>query len=311
VVLQEAPAVPQLSDHAKGLLLTTSGMLVLTPDSLLILLAGLEPWQTMVWRGYLQAIGITLLVLIFNRGASLAAFRAIGIAGLFAAVTITVSTAGFLFAVANTSVANALVIVAAAPFFAAAFSFIFLGERVAPRTWVAIAFTFLGIAVLGWGSLGGGELLGDLAALMTSMSLGIYFTIVRHARGVVMVPAVAVGGFLSGTVGLFMGGYVWPEGETMAYLLIMGFFVLPVSTALITLGPRYITASEVALIFLLETFLGPIWVWVVLNQMPSTPTFIGGAIVIVTLTTHAVLGLRSNSVRDAPAAKSAQAPRSY
>ena len=126
-----------------------------------------------------------------------------------------------------------------------------------------------------------------------------------------MVPVVAVGGFLTGTVGLFMGGYVWPEGETMAYLLIMGLFVLPVSTALITLGPRYITASEVALIFLLETFLGPIWVWVVLNQMPSTPTFIGGAIVIVTLTTHAVLGLRSNSVRDAPAAKSAQAPRSY
>ena len=101
-----------------------------------------------------------------------------------------------------------------------------------------------------------------------------------------------------------MGGLVWPEPASLGYLLIMGLLVLPVSTALITLGPRYLTAPEVSLILLLETVLGPLWVWAVLDQMPPAATFVGGSIVLVTLAVHAILGLRRSSAGGAQAAAS-------
>jgi len=289
--------MPQLSERAKGLAITTAGMLVLTPDSLLVLLIDLPPWQTLMWRGYLQAFGIVCLVWLFSRGAGFTAFRSIGRAGLCAALCASFANVCFIFAVAHTSVANVLVIVATAPFFAALFSFVFLGERVPLRTWTAIAFTFLGIGVLGWGALGSGSLPGDLTALGTAVGLGAQFTVLRHARRVVMVPVPAVSGVLSGSIGLCLSGFLpgglsWPEGASLVYILAMGLLVLPVSAALINLGPRYISAAEVALIFLLETFLGPLWVWAVLGQVPATPTFVGGAIVVVTLAVHAALGLR-------------------
>lgn len=301
--------MPALSDQAKGLLITTSGMLILTPDSLLVLLADLEPWQTLMWRGYLQAIGILAVVWLFSPSGGLTAFRSIGRAGLCAAGAASLANVSFLFAVAHTTVANVLVIVATAPFFAAAFSFFFLGEKVPLRTWMAILFTFLGIGVLGWGSLGSGTLLGDTIALGTAIGLGAQFTFLRHAGQISMIPVPAVSGVISGTLGLAIcalvpGSLLWPDADSLSYLLIMGLLVLPLSTALICVGPRYISASEVALIFLLETFIGPIWVWAVLDQVPSTPTFIGGAIVVITLAIHTILGLRRNSGRSGPAAAS-------
>ena len=255
--------MPQLSEHAKGLLIATAGMLVLTPDSLLVLLADMAPWQTLMWRGYLQAVGIVCLVWLFSRGAGFTAFRSIGRAGLLAAAFSSIANLCFIFAVAQTTVANVLVIVATAPFFAALFSFVFLGERVPLRTWTAIGFTFLGIGVLGWGALGSGTLAGDVTALGTAAGLGALFTVLRRARQVVMIPVPAVSGLLSGSIGLAFslaapGGLVWPAASSLTYLLIMGLLVLPLSAALISLAPRYISASEVALIFLLETCIGPI-----------------------------------------------------
>ncbi len=282
----------RLSDHSKGLLLTTLGVLVITPDTLLIRLVAIDPWSMMVWRGLLQAIGIMAILTIIYRGETLRRFQAIGWGGVAAAALFTVTTLGFLVALQHTSVANTLVIIATAPFFAAIFSFVLLRERIALRTVLAIGAAVAGVALMVSESWGRGAFFGDAAALVTAATLGGKFTIFRHRRETNMVPSLAVAGLFAVGLGLVMTAPVMVEGMRLVYLLIMGLLVVPIASALVSLGPRYISAPEVSLIFLLETAFGPLWVWLVLSEVPPTMTFVGGAIVLTTLMAHSWIGFR-------------------
>lgn len=292
----------RLPDHLKGLVITTLGVLVLTPDSLLVRLIQIDPWTMVFWRGLLMFLAIGGFTLAYYRGEAPARLRATGRAGLAAIALFGTGTVLFVLALYNTSVANVLVIVAAAPLIAAVYSRLFLAEPVALRTWAAIAAAIAGIAVLASDSARGGTILGDLAALGTAASVGIGFSVVRHARPRNMVPAMAVSGLVSALVALPLAAPASVPGDQIWLLLVLGVVVLPVSFGLLTLGPRYITAPEVGLIMLLETVLGPLWVWLVLTEEPSAHALVGGAIVIVALVGHSLAGLRAHRGRRRAAA---------
>jgi drug/metabolite transporter (DMT)-like permease len=76
------------------------------------------------------------------------------------------------------------------------------------------------------------------------------------------------------------------------YLALLGLIVVPIPFSLLAIGPRYLPASEVSLLLLLEAVLGPLWVWLVLKEFPGWLALIGGAIVIVTLVAMNVYALR-------------------
>lgn len=294
-----------LPDHQKGLLLTTLGVLVLTPDSLLVRLIDAEPFGLLVWRGLLQALGIFVLLALLHRGRLAAPFRAVGRAGLLLAVVFSGCTLFFILALSLTTVADVLVIVAAAPLAAAVFSLVFLGEGVPPRTWIAISLTLVGIALLVSEDLGSGSLLGDLAAGLCALCIGGSFTITRHARAVSMVPAMVLAGLVTAAVALPVAllleeGPLLYDGARLGYTLAMGLVVVPVSFALITVGPRYLPAAEVGLLMLLETVLGPLWVWLVLAEYPGDLALIGGVLVVATLAGHAATGGRRRPALPAP-----------
>lgn len=295
-----------LADHQKGLLLTVLGVLVLTPDSLLVRLTGLDPFALLVWRGVLQSLGTLALLALFYKGDVAARFRAIGRTGLLLAMVFTGSTLFFILALSLTAVADVLVIVAVAPLAAALLSRWFLGEAVARRTWVAIAFTLAGIALLVFEDLGSGSLYGALAALCCALCIGGSLTLTRHGRAVSMVPAMTLSGLLTATVALPLtllleNGPLVPGGMPLLYTLVMGLIVVPISFALITLGPRYLPAAEVGLLMLLETVLGPFWVWLVLREYPGDLAMVGGTIVVATLAGHAIAG--NGRARSASAAE--------
>ena len=280
-----------LPDHAKGLVIVALGVLVLTPDTLLIRLIALDPWTVLVWRGLLQAVGLSVLIACFYGRETPACFRAVGRRGYAAALLFALGTVLFIVALAHTSVANTLIIVASAPFFAALASRVFLGERIARHTWAAIVVALSGIFLLAFESLGSGSLWGDLAALGVAITMGGNFTVVRHARAVNMIPAMALSGLIVGLAALLVGEPAALDQTQLAWMLVMGLFVVPVSFALITLGPRYLPAPEVSLLLLLETVLGPFWVWLALGEAPGTIALIGGAVVVATLTAHSALAL--------------------
>jgi drug/metabolite transporter (DMT)-like permease len=198
----------------------------------------------------------------------------------------------FVVSIRLTVVANTLVIISSAPLLAAVFSRFFLREPIPLRTWIATLVSIAAIVTIFAGNVGGGTFSGDLCAVGTTCMLAGNLVIIRRARPVSMVPALALSGFL---VAAAVSPFASPLSLTArdgGLLLLLGGFILPVSIGLITVGPRYLPAPEVGLFLLLETVLGPLWVWLVLNEIPSVATVTGGAAVLTTLAVHSALALR-------------------
>jgi drug/metabolite transporter (DMT)-like permease len=282
----------KLPDHAKGMLITVAGVLAVTPDSLLIRLVSVDFPTLMFWRGLLVCLTLCAGLAVVYKAKILAKFAAIGWAGLIFAGLFSLNSFSFVVAVNTTTVANTLVLISAAPFFSALIAKLFLGETVRAQTWLAILAAFAGILVIVSGSLGGGAFLGDLAALFTAFGLAIQFNLLRRFRAVNMIPGIAVGSLITALVSLLFAGTLSIGPMDALWLGLLGIVVMPVATVLIVTGPRYLPAPEVGLILLLETVVGPFWVWLALGEAPSQRAALGGAIVIAALAGHAIASLR-------------------
>jgi drug/metabolite transporter (DMT)-like permease len=280
------------SDHMRGLVMVTVGVLVLSPDALIIRLVEADQWTLLWWRGLLTAIGLAAYLIFRNGREAGAKVLAIGRLGMLSTPLFAGSTILFVTSVTLTTAANTLVIVSAAPLFAAVFSHLFLGEVVPLRTWFAVVAGVTGIAVIFADSLGAGSLWGDLCAVGTAAFLAGHLVVARHARPVSMVPAVAISGLLVTAVVAPLAAPFAITSQDFVLLLVLGLVIMPISFGLITAGPRYLPAAEVSLIMLLEAVFGPLWVWLAVGEVPASATFLGGAVVLATLIIHAVLGLR-------------------
>ena len=280
------------STHRRGVLIAGAGVLVISPDSLLIRLAEAGDWKVVFWRGVFTAACLSLYLGVRHRTGVAALFRAGGNALCFCALLSALATLLFVLSILHTSVANTLVILAVAPFSAAVFTRLFLGEVVPWRTWGAIAAAILGVAVVFMDSLGGGRLLGNLYAVGAACTLGGNLVVLRKSRDLDMIPSYCLG---SALLALCCAPMVSGFGLTLDALIVflaMG-TILAVASALIVVGTRYIPAPEVSLLFVLETVFGSIWVWLALGERPSVYLFLGGAVVIATVVAHSVFGIRA------------------
>lgn len=283
------------SRHLRGILQTLLGVLILTPDALILRLIEADTAVLIFWRGFFQFVAITLFYALFYRGRALSLVRAIGRVGIVIACLYAGSNIFFITSIRLTSVANTLVIVAASPLFASVFTWLFLREHVPVRTWLAAAAGFIGIAVIFVAELGTGSMLGNLLAAGAAATLGGTFVVIRYGKGVSMVPAV-------GLTGLIVACVTAPVTESLSvsiadllWLILLGGFITTISFSLITLGPRYMPPAEVNLLLLLETVLGPYWVWLGVGEVVPKATWIGGAILIGALVIHSTLALRDSA----------------
>ena len=274
--------------------MTGTGVLVLSPDTLLLRLAELDVWTGTFWRGFAMGLALTLGIAVVHRRATVSVFLAMGWAGLGVALLFGSNAILFVVAISNTTVANTLVIYATAPVIAALLSWIFMRERVSLELWLVIFLCCGGIAIVVWDGVGRGTLLGDLAAVFVAVTMAGMFVVLRAARAVNLIPATALGSLVAGLGVLGVASPLDVAWGNAGYVAAMGLVVLPISFALITLGPRHLPAPEVSLLMLVETVLGPFWVWLVLREEPPTFTLIGGAVVLATLGGHSVYQLRRN-----------------
>lgn len=280
-----------LSNHAKGLLITGLGVLVITPDSLLIRLISADPWTLLFWRGLLSAIGMQFALLMLFGKNTWREIKQVGSAGVVLGVIFGIGTVTFIVSITHTTAANTLFIVSTSPLFAAIAAWVLMREPMSSRTWVAIAFSLCGIGVIASSGLGGGALTGNLAALATALILGASFALVRYHRARNMVPAMGLSGLVTAIIALPLAQPLALDITDLGLLMLMGLIMLPLSFGLMFIGPRYIPAPEVSLMLLLEAVLGPLWVWIALGEDPGERTLIGGAIVLATLAVHAFLSL--------------------
>ncbi|WP_461305781.1 DMT family transporter [Albidovulum sp.] len=273
-----------------GLALAAFGALVLTPDTLFMRWSGMAGAQMLAWRGL--CMGVLLLALWALAGAP-------GRAGLLrpagAAIALchALNTALFALGVAIAPVPVVLFAVATAPVFAALFARL-AGEKTGRAIWLPMlaVLTGVGISVLGRPPEGapvapGAPLAGALAGFGVAVAMAASFVIIRHARQVPIRPAIGLGSLLAGLAGLaFAGGPAGlMEGRVWA-IAATGLVILPVSFLSLTHASRHTAAANVSLFLLLETVLGPVWVWAFAGE-PLTPLMVlGGAIVVVTLALH-------------------------
>ena len=270
------------------------GVLLLSPDTLIIRLVDADPWTFVAWRGALMFVGMFVILVLRFGWTVLARTYAIGWLGLLISLIFALNNVFFQLSVQNTTVANTLVIIATAPLFAALFSVAFLRERVQMRTWIAILISALGVAMVFIGELEPGNLFGNTVALISAVGLGVHFVLVRLGRPVDMSPAIGVAGVFIVLIGAVMASDLYLDPRQFGLLAILGLVLLPLSFAFLTRAPHFIPAPEVSLIILLETILGPLWVWIAIKEQPSVQTMAGGALIIVVLALHSFMSLRES-----------------
>lgn len=272
--------------------MTFTAVVILSPDALLVRLIHCDVWTLLFWRCLLTSAMQAIFLAVCYRQQFIQSFLNIGRIGLLSAGVVTTGSFFFVNSLKHTAAANTLIILAATPLFSSLLSWLFLRDKIARRTWAAIAICFGGILLIFSGSLSSGLLLGDLLALGATLMWAGNLVILRRGKAVNMIPANLLGNLMVVPITLLAGAAplsVTPED--MTYLVILGGIVLPVSFTLITIGPRYLPAPEVSLILLTETILGPIWVWLALNEVPQATTLLAGLLIVATLAIHTMTSL--------------------
>jgi len=283
-------------NHFKGLLITILGVVILSPDALLVRLANTNSWTILFWRGLFFALGITLVIFLTYREKIFQQFWRIGRRGVLLGVLFGFSTIFFVTGLRYTSIANVLVIISTSPVFAALLSRVVLKEKTLARTWITMFIIIAAMLLIMMDSFKSGGFWGDISALMVSILIATTFTIARQAKNINMVPAMAIGGLVTSGVSFIAISTsasipLYLETNAVPYLLTMG-FVTTLAFSLIMIGPRYLPAAEVSMIMPLETVFGTLLGIIYLNEMPSNYAIIGGIIILVTLSIHSWLSLK-------------------
>ena len=283
-----------LTSQQKGSLLAFVAVMFITPDSIFIRLSNIETWGMLFYRGAIPFVAVLIGLLFFYKNNFLKALLGIGYPGIFYVISFSICNITFIISIQNTNVANTLVLIAMAPMFSAILGAIFLKEIPDQNTWVAIIITFLAVAYIFYDSIELGNFYGDIFGLITAFGLACNAVLARFAKDRDLVPSAVIGKLCVALFSLFfVESFALVESDIIIVPL-MCIMCVAIPFVLVTIAPRFIQAAEVNLFFLLETIIGPIWVWLVIKEQPSIETIQGGVIIITTIAIHSFIKLKNS-----------------
>ena len=283
-----------LTDQQKGSLLALIAVIFITPDSLFIRMSNVDTWGLVFYRGLIPFFTVFLGMLVFYKLNFFKILFSSGYHGLLYVGTFSITNVTFVVSIQNTNVANTLVMIATAPMLSAILGAIFLREPPDKKTWISIIITFFAIIYIFFDSLKLGNFYGDILGFVTAIGLAVGAVTIRSAKSKNLVPAAVVGKLFVAIFALFfIEGFVLKNADLIIVPL-MCILCVAIPFVLVTIAPRFIPAAEVNLFFLLETIIGPIWVWLIIKEQPSIETLQGGIIIIITIAIHSFLKLRNS-----------------
>ncbi len=287
----------------RGFALAIAGVLLLTPDTLFMRLSGFDGYAMLAWRGLLAGAVFLGLWAVTARAGDLR--RMLGPVGLGAMTAHGLNNVFFTAGIVTAPVAVVLVALATTPIWAALLSRLLLGEPTRRATWVATALVLLGVGVAVSGDATGGfaasdVLTGGAFGLVTACLMGLTFVLFRMAPDLPVLLCMGLGALAAGTGAfLLVGPGGMAQGQIWAIVL-TGAVILPFSFLALSKSTRMIQAANVSLILLLETVLGPLWVWWGVGEAPNTQMWIGGAIVVTSLTGYILWAARGENNGSGP-----------
>ena len=282
------------SSQKKGSLLEFIAVMLITPDSIFIRLSNIETWGMLFYRGAIPFVAVLIGLIFFYKNNLFKALINIGYPGIFYIISFSICNITFIISIQNTNVANTLVMIAMAPMLSAILGSIFLKEIPDNKTWIAIIITLIAVSYIFHDSIELGNFYGDLFGLITAFGLACNAVIARFAKNRDLVPSAVIGKLCVAIFAFFFVDTFSLVGTDLIFIPLMCIMCVAIPFVLVTIAPRFIPAEEVNLFFLLETIIGPFWVWMVIQEQPSVETIQGGIIIILTIAIHSYLKLKKS-----------------
>lgn len=284
-----------MTNNAKGLALTSLGVFIMSLESLFIKFTTISPFLFSFYIGIFMFISM-ISTFVFREKAVLkkALNSSIPIL-IICAILMGTSNIFFITAVKTTTVANVVIIFGTAALFSALFAYLFFKEKITINIIIASFFMFVGLFIIFNDELEIGSLNGNIYALLCTALFAMSFVLLSRYKQMNRVLLTAFSGLVLSIIAFFFCDDFSIDLKTLAIVMTMGLLISPISRVLLGTGAKYISASEVSLLMIIETIMAPVWVWIFLDEVPSSYTFIGGSIIVATLVANSLYTLKKES----------------
>ena len=285
-----------MTNNAKGLALTSSGIFIMSLESLFIKYTTVSSMVFSFYLGIFIFISMITTLLFKEKEYIKSAFKtSIGILVLCAFI-MGASNIFFISAIKIITVANVVIIFSTSALFSALIAYLFFKEKITRNIFYASFFMFIGLFVIFSDKLEIGSIKGNLFALSCTILLSLSFVIMSRYKEINRIVLIAFAGLALSIIAFFLSDDLKIDLNNILLIMLMGLVISSFSRVLIGTGAKYISAAEMSLLMLIETIMAPIWVWIFLNEIPTIYTFIGGSIIILTLIINSIYTLKRNNI---------------
>ena len=276
----------QHRQHRIGLILAASVALCWSTSGLFVRGISADLMTMLFWRGLFSGSAVFALFFFIERGRSIAVLRGLGWPALGVALLSAMSMIAGISALRFTTVADAMVIYATVPFVTAALAYVVIGEKPSRSTLIGSTVALIGVGVMLWGAKMGGSLLGQFFAVLMTLGMAGFSTIMRKHRDVPMLPAMAASAWICSLACVWFAAPLSISTHDLLLCAAFGIVQNASGLALYTFASKRIPAAEATLLAALEVPFTPLWVFVFLGETPSIQTLVGGGIVLAALSIH-------------------------
>lgn len=281
-----------MTNNAKGLALTSLGVFIMSLESLFIKFTTISPFLFSFYIGIFMFISMISTFIFKEKAVLKKALNTNLLMLIVCAILMGTSNIFFITAVKTTTVANVVIIFSTAALFSALFAYLFYREKITKNIIVASFFMFVGLFIIFNDKLEIGSIEGNIYALLCTAFFATSYVILSRYKEMDRFILTAFSGLALSMIAFFFCDDLSIDFKTLAVVMIMGLLISPISRVFLGNGAKYISASEVSLLMIIETIMAPIWVWIFLDEVPSSYTFIGGSIIIATLIVNSIYTLK-------------------
>jgi len=271
----------QLIRKIPGPLLVLLGAFSLSFGGLIIKsFEGATEWQILFWRTVFFLLVVSAYLITTYKKNIFKSFYTSGIPGFFGGFILSLGFCGYVFAMYNTTVANANFIIQTQTIFLAIFGYFFLKEKISKITLISIVLAISGIILMVGNTLSPGQMLGNVIAFIMPISFAVLIIVIRKYPNVDMVPSQFIAGVFALIIGYLMSGKINISYHDIFLGFLAGFFQVGFGFIFITIGAQRTPSAMVGIIMLTEAVFGPLWAWLFVNEKPPTIVLLGGTIII-------------------------------
>lgn len=280
--------------HLKAIIISSLGVLFMSFESLLIKIASIEALTFSFYVGIFMFISINTILLITKKRSTVTTYKESMKTIVICGFLLGISNIFFINAIKTTSVANTVMIFATAPLFSAFYTYFIYKEKSEKNIYISSLFIAMGLFVIFFAQLESGDLVGNVYALICVNLFALSFVILAKHKKANRFAITAFAGLSTAIVSFLFVNKFSIDTNTLIILLISGVIVAPTARVLMGIGTKNLPASEISLLFIIETVMAPIWVWIILKEIPANSTLIGGSIILLTLLLNSVYILKIN-----------------